>query len=170
MIPTLRPEHHVLLWYTPPPGSPLRYSAPPPQAASSSPSGLPQLPAPPRPCPDHTPSQLSLALVTVTGISGSGTKQGRGLEKVPGHHRIPSISQHRAWSRAGFGSVPGAVDRIRSEQVLPGPPAHSCQGLPAMASCWPLPGIPSTTCSLLLACQLQPHTHPDPGLASPSSG
>lgn len=113
--------------------------------------------------------RLSLSLVTVTVISGSGTKQGRGLEKAPGHHRIPSISQHRAWSRAGFGGVPGAVDRIRSEQVLPGPPAQRCQGLPAMTSCWPLPGIPSTTRSLPLACQLQPHTHPDPGLASPSS-
>lgn len=116
----------------------------------------------------HIPA-LSILLPRLSVISGSGTKQGRGPGKAPDHHRIPSISQHRAGSRAGCGGVPGAVDRIRSEQVLPGPPAQSCQGLPAMASRWPLPGIPSTTRSLPLACQLQPHTHPDPGLGSPSS-
>ena len=152
------PEYHVLLWYTPPPGSPLGYSAPPPQAASSYPSGLPQLPLPPHPCPEHPPCQA------VTVISGSGTKQGRGLGKAPGHHRIPSITQHRAGSRAGFGGVPGAVDRKRSEQVLPGPPAQSCQGLPAgrslafppLHAAFRLPASSSLTHTLILDLALPP--------------
>lgn len=66
-------------------------------------------------------ARLSLSLVAL-GPSG------RGLGKAPGHHRIPSITQHRAGSRAGFGGVPGAVDRINSEQVLPGPPSAELPG------------------------------------------